>query len=110
MKVARQPQDRDLDRLRKGIFYQHERLAACEIELLKSGENPWFVVTLHQGRNQQIRNMFMSIGHPVEKLRRVRIGFLEDSKMKQGDWRYLTDQEVAQFQREFAKKRGSKRA
>ena len=51
---------------------------------LKSGENPWFKVTLHQGRNQQIRRMFQAIGHPVEKLRRVRIGFLEDAKLRPG--------------------------
>jgi len=110
VKVARQPLERDLARLQQGIFFKNERLSPCLIEPLKTGENPWFVVTLDQGRNQQIRNMFMSIGHPVEKLRRVRIGFLEDPKMKAGDWRYLTDQEVAQFQREFAKKRGLKRA
>ena len=66
-------------------------------------KNPWFEVTLHQGRNQQIRRMFLSIGHPVEKLRRVRIGFLEDEKLKPGQWRFLTEEEVSQFQREFKK-------
>src|SRR5262245_5810527 len=103
VKLAGQPLERDIVRLRRGIFYDNERLAPCEIEPLKSGENPWYVVTLHQGRNQQIRNMFHAIGHPVEKLRRVRIGFLEDSKLRSGQWRFLTEQEVAQFQREFRK-------
>ncbi len=110
VKVSGQPQERDLDKLRRGIFYANERLAPCGIELLKPGDNPWYVVTLHQGRNQQIRNMFQSIGHPVEKLRRVRIGCLADPKLKAGQWRYLRDEEVAQFQHEFEKKRGSRRA
>jgi 23S rRNA pseudouridine2605 synthase len=102
VKVSGQPLERDIVRLRRGIFYDNERLAPCDIELLKAGENPWYEVTLHQGRNQQIRNMFHSIGHPVEKLRRVRIGFLEDPKLKSGDWRFLTAEEVAHFNREFS--------
>ena len=78
VKVAKVPEDRDLERLRRGAYIDNERLAPCQIVQLKSGDNPWFEVTLHQGRNQQIRRMFQSIGHPVEKLRRVRIGFLQD--------------------------------
>src|SRR5262245_45439328 len=97
VKISGKPVERDLDRLRRGIYYENERLAPCEIELLKGGDNPWYIVTLHQGRNQQIRNMFHSIGHPVEKLRRVSIGFLEDRRLKAGDWRFLTDDEVSHF-------------
>jgi 23S rRNA pseudouridine2605 synthase len=103
VKVAHMPTERALDRLRQGLYIDKERLAPCEIKQLKSGDNPWFEVTLHQGRNQQIRRMFLSIGHPVEKLRRVRIGFLEDDKLRPGQWRFLTEQEIAQFQREFKK-------
>ncbi len=103
VKVAGLPEDRDLDRLRRGAYIDQERLAPCEIKPLKARDNPWFEVTLHQGRNQQIRRMFQAIGHPVEKLRRVRIGFLEDEKLRSGEWRFLTEQEVAHFQREFRK-------
>jgi 23S rRNA pseudouridine2605 synthase len=103
VKVAGVPTERSLDRLRSGAYVDNERLAACEIKRLRSAENPWFEVTLHQGRNQQIRRMFLTIGHPVEKLRRVRIGFLEDEKLRPGQWRFLADQEVAQFKREFKK-------
>jgi 23S rRNA pseudouridine2605 synthase len=103
VKVAGQPPERALDRLRSGAFVDKERLAPCEIIPLKGKENPWFEVTLHQGRNQQIRRMFLTIGHPVEKLRRVRIGFLEDDNLRPGQWRFLTDQEVAHFKREFRK-------
>src|SRR6185369_15306534 len=102
VKVAGLPDERDLDRLRRGAYIDQERLAPCEIKPLKSSENPWFEVTLHQGRNQQIRRMFQAIGHPVEKLRRVRIGFLEDEKLRSGQWRFLTEQEVAHFKREFS--------
>src|SRR6185369_16410997 len=103
VKVAGMPAERDLDRLRRGTFIDKERLAPCDIRSLKGSDNPWFEVTLHQGRNQQIRRMFQAIGHPVEKLRRVRIGTLEDEKLRSGQWRFLTEHEVAQFKREFKK-------
>jgi len=103
VKVAGKPDDRALQRLRGGAYVDNERLAPCTIEPLKGGDNPWYEVTLHQGRNQQIRRMFQSIGHPVEKLRRVRIGSLEDEKLKPGAWRFLTEDEVNQFKRESRK-------
>jgi 23S rRNA pseudouridine2605 synthase len=103
VKVAGKPQEPDLDRLRRGAYVDNERLAPCDIKQLKGGENPWYEVTLHQGRNQQIRRMFQAIGHPVEKLRRVRIGFLQDDKLVPGQWRFLSEHEIAHFKRDFRK-------
>src|SRR5213592_2434770 len=92
VKVAGEPAERDLDRLRRGAYVDNERLAPSTIARLKGGENPWLEVTLHQGKNQQIRRMFQTIDHPVEKLRRVRIGSLEDQKLPPGAWRFLTQE------------------
>jgi len=103
VKVAHKPDAALLAKLRRGMFLDGERLAPCEITPLNEGDNPWYEVTLHQGRNQQIRKMFGVSGHPVEKLRRVRIGFLEDRKLKVGSWRYLNEKEVERFKREFQK-------
>jgi pseudouridine synthase len=104
VKLAGKPDPKELAKLRKGIYLDGERLAPCEIEPLKEGENPWYVVTLHQGRNQQIRRMFSVSGHPVEKLRRVKIGFLEDKNLKTGGWRFLTEEEVQRFKHDFRKR------
>jgi pseudouridine synthase len=76
---------------------------------MKSGPKPWYEVTLHQGRNQQIRRMFQVMGAPVDKLRRVKIGTLEDKKLRAGEWRFLTENEVRAFQDEFAKKKAPKK-
>jgi 23S rRNA pseudouridine2605 synthase len=103
VKVAGQPPEGALEKLRRGMYIDNERLAPCEIKPLKGGENPWYEVTLHQGRNQQIRRMFQGIGHPVEKLKRVRIGSLEDKKLRSGEWRFLSEKEVNQFKRDFKK-------
>jgi 23S rRNA pseudouridine2605 synthase len=116
VKLSGEPAAKDLDRLRRGLYLDNERLAPCTIEPLRPGAatstlkkspNPWYEVTLHQGRNQQIRRMFHVIGHPVEKLHRVRIGFLEDRRLRPGKWRYLTEDEVQRFQQEW---RGSVRS
>src|SRR5436190_23739610 len=47
VKVAGVPPEAALDRLRRGAFIDNKRLAACEIKLIKGGENPWLEVTLH---------------------------------------------------------------
>ena len=97
VKVSGTPTDAALERLRRGVRLDRERSAPCKIQMLRSGTNSWFEVTLHQGRNRQIRRMFEALGHRVMKLRRFRIGFLEDSKLEAGAWRHLTTREVRTF-------------
>src|SRR3954465_5347075 len=52
VKVSGLPGERDLERLRRGAYVDSERLAPSSITQLRGGDNPWFEVTLHQGRNQ----------------------------------------------------------
>jgi 23S rRNA pseudouridine2605 synthase len=95
VKVRSLPEDKDLQRLREGIRLKSgEKLARCKIMPVSEGVNSWYEVTLTQGKNRQIREMFASIGHPVVKLRRIRIGFLTDRGLKVGQYRHLTPQEI----------------
>ncbi|HXD29807.1 MAG TPA: pseudouridine synthase [Pyrinomonadaceae bacterium] len=93
------PPEFAIERLRSGVVLEDRtRTAPAEIRLIKSTDvNSWFEIILHEGRNQQIRKMFDSIGHSVIKLRRVRIGSLTDDKLKPGEWRFLSPNEVAQL-------------
>jgi pseudouridine synthase len=93
------PPEPAIDRLRAGVVLEDgTRTARSEITLVKStGANAWFEVILHEGRNQQIRRMFDLIGHSVVKLRRVRIGSLNDQGLRPGQWRYLAPNEVEQL-------------
>lgn len=84
---------------RDGIYLHGKKTAPAQIRLLNHRENPWYEVKLIEGRQNQIRLMFRSFGVLVEKLRRVKIGFLELTGLKPGEWRYLTDKEVAKFRR-----------
>ena len=92
------PPESAIERLRAGVVLEDGvRTARAEIKLVKSTDaNAWFEVVLHEGRNQQIRRMFDTIGHSVVKLRRVRIGPLTDQGLRPGEWRYLSPFEVDQ--------------
>jgi len=99
VKVKGVPADSGIQRLRRGVTLEDgTRTAPAKIEKLHETQtNAWYEVLLHQGRNQQVRRMFELIGHSVLKLRRVRIGFLTDDKLKPGSWRLLSPSEVARL-------------
>jgi len=105
VKVAGQPGEEQLRRVRAGVSIIEERApnrrvrtAPAQVRVIKEADNPWLEVTLHEGRNRQIRKMFEEIGHHVEKIRRVRYGPLE-LDIPPGESRALTVREIAQLQR-----------
>jgi 23S rRNA pseudouridine2605 synthase len=100
VKVKGLPAEEQIERLRRGVKVDGDRTAPAEIRLIertKEGGNAWYEVTLHQGKNQQIRRMFDSINHSVMKLRRVAIGHITDRGLASGQYRELTPAEVARF-------------
>ena len=100
VKVRSAPNASDLAKLREGLrLNSGVQLARCKIEPIKEAANSWYEVTLIQGKNRQIRDMFEAIGHPVLKLRRIRIGFLTDQGLTLGGHRHLTVLEVERIMR-----------
>jgi 23S rRNA pseudouridine2605 synthase len=101
VKVAGIPDAKGLARLREGLFIASDRgrrvkTAPAKIKPIRESDNPWYEVTLTEGRNRQIRRMFEEIGHHVEKIKRVRYGALE-LDVHPGKFRRLTPQEVARL-------------
>jgi 23S rRNA pseudouridine2605 synthase len=101
VKVAGQPDEAKLDKLRRGVSIAEKggrrvRTAPAKIRLIHEGDNPWFEVTIIEGRNRQVRKMFEEVGHHVEKIRRVQYGPLA-LNVPPGDWRNLTLLEVAKL-------------
>ena len=116
VKVSGTPAEAEIAKLREGIFLPAEltllkspeasqngrpgkrrstavRTAPTRIKLVRDAANPWFEITLIEGRNRQIRRMFEQIGHHVEKIKRVRYGPLE-LDVEPGKFRHLTAPEV----------------
>ena len=99
-----------LDKLRRGIFLDGSRTAPAQIRRAgtraaskaSGGELTTLVITLHEGRNRQVRRMCASIGHPVRKLTRVRMGPLKLGELRAGEWRDLTPTEVEKLRRATA--------
>ena len=100
MRVRGVPDQHDLDRLSRGISLEGRRTAPAEVELTKvidaeSGQQALLSFVIREGRNRQVRNMCDAIGHPVVRLRRVRIGPITDEHIRPGEFRDLTPREVA---------------
>jgi 23S rRNA pseudouridine2605 synthase len=83
---------------REGVSVHGRRTSPAEIKCIKTGLNPWYEVKITEGRQNQIRLMFQYFGKLVEKLRRVKIAFLE-LDVAPGRYRSLTNSEVEHFQK-----------
>ena len=77
--------------LREGIELEDGPTAAAKV----SQPTPGLLrITIHEGRNRQVRRMCEAVGHPVKRLVRTRIGPLTDKKLRSSQWRPLTRDEV----------------
>lgn len=86
-------------RLREGIELEDGLTAPADVSQPTMGV---LRVTLHEGKNRQIRRMCEAVGHNVERLVRVRIGPLRDSRLKPGEYRHLTAAELRLLRSEIA--------
>jgi 23S rRNA pseudouridine2605 synthase len=87
------------EQFRAGVPVHGRRTAPAGLRVLRRAQNPWYEVRLVEGRHHQIREMFRHFGKLVEKLRRVKIGFLELGTMKPGNYRHLMPGEVERFRK-----------
>ena len=98
------PDEHDLERLSRGVTIEGRRTAPTRVELAKvleaeAGPQALLSFVLREGRNRQVRRMCDAIGHPVVRLRRVRIGPVADPRIRPGEFRDLTPREVASLSR-----------
>ena len=123
VKVSGQPSEEELNKLRAGIKLPAEpsmtkgrgrrrpgesrrsfavTTLPSKVGIVREGNNPWYEITLTEGRNRQIRRMFEEIGHHVEKIKRVRYGPLT-LNVEPGQWRLLTPPEVSKLRASLSK-------
>ena len=88
----------DIKRLKTGVIIDDYKTKKARVKLLKVDreKNTCVVeITIHEGRNRQIRKMIESVGKKVIKLKRERYAFLDLKGLKSSQYRKLTNKEVA---------------
>src|SRR5579864_656247 len=101
VKVAGIPKEDAIAKLRAGVSIATDdgkrvKTGPAGVRVVKEAANPWYEITLVEGRNRQIRRMFEAVGHHVEKIKRVRYGPLT-LDVPPGKFRPLTTQEVSRL-------------
>lgn len=96
-KVRGRPVTATLARLRRGVILDGKPTGPMEVRITTGGENVWCQVTVKEGRKHLVRNLFLSVGHPVVKLRRISYGGVSLGDLPLGAIRSLTDAEVARL-------------
>jgi 23S rRNA pseudouridine2605 synthase len=82
-------------KFKNGIDIGDYVTAPGKLEILKSDRDISEVrITIHEGKNRQVRRMCDAVGHPVLSLRRESVGKIRLGSLKEGKWRYLTDSEL----------------
>jgi len=111
VKVAGTPSEVAVAKLRAGLSIATDdgkrvRTGPAGVRIVKEGANPWYEITLVEGRNRQIRRMFEAVGHHVEKIKRVRYGPLA-LDVPPGEFRSLTLREVERLKSASGSRAGS---
>ena len=113
VKVRGTPDERSLERIRRGMNLDGYRLRPVRVSPARKRPsagrdrqtNTWWLVELAEGRSRQIREMFKRVGHPVQRLRRLRVGTVELGALKPGEVRRLDDSEISGLTRSLARSR-----
>ncbi len=97
-RISNHVSDEEIRSLRKGVMIDGRLTSPAEVRLIRHDTfSTELLITIHEGRNRQIRKMVSSVGHQVVRLKRVRFGpvFLND--LPSGMWRKLTEDEIAKL-------------
>jgi 23S rRNA pseudouridine2605 synthase len=85
----------DMAKLRKGIRIENYTTSPAQAEILDAVEGYTYVkITIHEGKNRQVRKMFETLGYTVAALQRISIGQVELGNLPLGRWRHLTSHEI----------------
>lgn len=87
--------DEDIFRLQRGVKIDDYTTAPAKVKVIKSAQKePAVEITIHEGRNRQVRKMFETLGYAVLHLKRIAIGPISIQGLEEGKWRYLSKNEV----------------
>jgi 23S rRNA pseudouridine2605 synthase len=95
IKVKRVLTDDEIRQLENGVDLEDGMTGPAQVKKIKKAQqNSWLEVTIREGRKHQVRRMLESVGHPVIRLTRVKMGPLSLGRLEPGEFRFLTDREA----------------
>jgi 23S rRNA pseudouridine2605 synthase len=110
VKLNKPIDEKQLTRIRGGLFIESQKgvqkkvkTSKARVDVVQGSENKQIKITIHEGRNRQIRRMLEAVGLFVRKLKRIEYANLTMQGLTPGDWRYLTAEEIR-----FLKKQNDK--
>lgn len=88
-------QDEDVEKFKAGLFIDDYKTAPAILEILKKNKNTSLItVTIHEGKNRQVRKMCEAIGHEVIHLKRISMGNIILGELASGEYRFLNKEEI----------------
>ncbi|NSW90435.1 MAG: rRNA pseudouridine synthase [Firmicutes bacterium] len=85
----------EIQKFESGLRIDNFKTSPAKLRILKKKNDACILeITIHEGKNRQVRKMCEAIGHPVIRLKRIAVGSLSIGKLPEGQWRYLTKEEV----------------
>ena len=99
-KVSGVPEERDLNRLKRGVSLEDGKAKATSVSILRLSEkNSWIRIMVTEGRNHLVKRMLFAIGHSVLKLKRIEFGPLRLGTLSPGQFRYVTSDELSRLKK-----------
>lgn len=94
VKLSKPLEEKHRKVLEKGVRIQNRKTLPAEVRFTNKKDERYLNITIHEGRNRQVRKIFESLGYFVDKLERIKYGTLELKGLPTGQWRNLSPEEV----------------
>ena len=99
-KVSNQVSEEEIQRLRRGVMIDDQMTSPADVRLIRrEAFDTILLISIHEGKNRQVRKMISAINHQVVHLKRVRFGPVSLDDLPSGQWRKLTEEEVRKLKR-----------
>ena len=97
-KASNQVSEEEIRHLRTGVFIDGKLTSPAQVRLIRYETfDTVLLISIHEGRNRQVRKMLDAVGHQVVALKRVEFGPISLGDLPRGQWRHLTASEIARL-------------
>lgn len=94
-KLDKPIEESDMRKLREGVMIDGKPTSRAKVRIIPNTADQNIWISIHEGRNRQVRRMLETLGYLVQRLKRVEYARIGLDGLKPGDWRYMTEEELA---------------